>query len=178
MLKPPGFSPAQRRDLVPALRAGAASSEPLVLRFTERTRTLRGVVLGEGGAPLGGVSVNVVDPTLLDVTFTPLEGRLGGWERGAIADEGGRFELGGLAGRGYRLRVWRPGTGFVFVTELIAPKEQDVTVLVPRSAFHREVRGRVVTEGGAGPCSVLVALTYPIHVTRSGGGSCQHRDLQ
>lgn len=67
--------------------------------------------------------------------------------------------------------MWRPGTGFVFVTELIKPTEQDVTVLVPRGALHREVRGRVVTEGGAGSSSALVALTYPIHVTRSGGGS-------
>lgn len=72
----------QERGLVAAVSDDPTAGRSVTLQFTAETRTLRGVVLGPNGAPLAGANVNVFDPTLLDITFTPLEGRLGGWERG------------------------------------------------------------------------------------------------
>ncbi|MFN0006723.1 MAG: sigma-70 family RNA polymerase sigma factor [Planctomycetota bacterium] len=166
-----GFGPVQLRGLVAELRTDPRRGRNLELRFTDRTLTLRGVVLDAAGAPLAGVNVNVFDPVLLDITFTPLEGRLGGWERAVTTDPGGRFELGGLSPRDYRLRVWREDTSFLYVSEPFPAKSKNVTVQVPGSAFFASVRGRVTSVDGALPADLKCAVVYPIHITHGGGGS-------
>jgi hypothetical protein len=128
------------------------------------------VVQDSEGKPLEGVHINLFDPMLLDVTFTPVEGHIGGWDHAVVTNAEGRFVLAGLRPRPARLRLYRPDTSFLHITEPIPTDAGEAIVVVPREAFFAEVRGRVVGPTPL-PEGMLVAVTYPIHVTRRGDGS-------
>lgn len=164
-----GFAPLHRADFVDDVRRDPRRGQGLELCLCEPARALRGVVLDGDGRPLADVRVNLFDPTLLDFSFTPVEGRLGAWERGVATDAAGRFELGGLANRTYRLRVWRPDDGLLFVSEPITAGSSDLVVQVPTTALHATVRGTVTSDGPL-PKELAVAISYPIHVIQRGDG--------
>ncbi|MGE3172351.1 MAG: sigma-70 family RNA polymerase sigma factor [Planctomycetota bacterium] len=162
-------APLQLDSLCGAVRADPQRGQGLELRL-QRALRLRGVVVDAAQRPLPGLQVNLFDPTLLDVTFTPVEGAIGAWQRGVTTDAQGRFALTGLAPRAYRLRVWRPDQAFVFVSAPLTAGRDDVVVRVPKDAVHDTVRGTVRAADGDLPADLTVAVGYPIHVIKDGDG--------
>ena len=60
----------------------------------------------------------------------------------------GAFAIGGLVDRNYRLRFVNKNTLEIHVSEPIAAGTDDARIILPASALHDELRGRVVTRDG------------------------------
>lgn len=67
--------------------------------------------------------------------------------------------------------MWKPDTSLYFVSEPYSASDSQVVVQLSDDAFHKQVRGRIESADGALPKGLHVALVYPIHLTKGGGGS-------
>ncbi|MBL9075858.1 MAG: sigma-70 family RNA polymerase sigma factor [Planctomycetes bacterium] len=161
-----GFAALQQDDFGATLAAKPATGRNLLLVLRDRPRELRGVVFDANGAPRSGVWVGLVDPTLLDVSFAGVEGRLGGWDGGVRTAADGTFALGGLAERRYRLRAVDPDTGASATSAPLASGADGVVLRLPPT--RRGCSGRVTADGqplrGA-----TVEVGWCTHVTKGGG---------
>ncbi|MCB9877798.1 MAG: sigma-70 family RNA polymerase sigma factor [Planctomycetes bacterium] len=162
-----GFALLQRDRLGAQVLDDAAAARDLLLVLERTPRTLRGLVLGGDGLPHAGAMVGIVDPTLLDITFSPVEARVGGWQGGVATDSEGRFALPGLAERSYRIAALDPRTG-ARVDATWTPGIDDELVLRLPADVRRDVTGRVYRDGS--PLrDADVAVGFCTHVTRGGG---------
>jgi RNA polymerase sigma-70 factor (ECF subfamily) len=162
-----GFALLQRDQFGAVVDAADAATDDLLFVLDRAPATQRGIVLGSNGAPLPGAMVGLLDPTLLDITFTPLEGLGGGWERGVRAAADGSFALSGLAERPYRVVAIDPSTGARVVSAPHAPGSGDLVLRLPDD-LRRAVSGRVLRDG-APLAGASVEIGYVTHVTKGGG---------
>ncbi|MCR9247230.1 MAG: sigma-70 family RNA polymerase sigma factor [bacterium] len=147
----PGRLPAT----VPLLRdvSGAVRlPQPVTLRIEERSRSIRGRVRWEDGAPAAGVAVFATDPepagTVPATLF--LESYLA--PKGEVpfrvhTDEDGSFELPYLGARSYRVAALDPKTLVRVVSEPSLAGGGEIELVLDRSAAAL-VRGRIVTRDG------------------------------
>jgi RNA polymerase sigma factor (sigma-70 family) len=161
-----GYAPLQRDRLGADVGADTTAARDLLLVLNERPQRLRGLVLGSDGAPLAGALVGVVDPTLLDLSFTPVEARIGGWNGGVAAAGDGTFVLPGLGARRYRLRALDPATGASATSAPLRPGLDEVVLRLPTD-LRRGVRGRV--RSARSLVQATVEVGYCTHVTKGGG---------
>jgi hypothetical protein len=162
-----GYTPLQRVDMGAQTAAPAAATRDLLFVLERSERRQAGLVLGSDGQPLAGALVGLLDPTLLDVTFNPVEGHAGGFDRDVTTDAEGRFQLPGLLDRSYRWVAIDPRTGARVVSE---PQRPDAAQLVLRlpDDDRRQVPGRVRRDGVA-MAGARVELAFCTHVTKGGG---------
>lgn len=153
--------------------------DPAILRLGGATRSIRGVVLDPAGHALSGARVWLADPTPFGVVHgeplhvEPLskddDQRF--WSYVA-SDAEGRFEIGGLMAREYRLRVHDLVTLLETTSEPIAAGASDVVLRMPSNALHASLLGRVVGSDGSGIADVDVAVQRPaFEFTFADGGS-------
>lgn len=160
-------------------REGERWPEPAILRLGGATRSIRGMVLDPAGKALEGARVWLADPTPFGlvrgepVHVEPLskddDQRF--WSY-VVSDAEGRFEIGGLLAREYRLRVHDLRTLLETTSAPIAAGASDVVLRLPTDALHSRVLGRVVGHDGAGIADVDVAVQRPaFEFTFADGGS-------
>ena len=164
-----GHALFQLDDFGATLAKDAAQGRDLLCVLDRTLLQQRGLVLGSDGAPLAGARVGIVDPTLLDITFTSVEAMLGGFEGGVTSGPDGTFTLPGLADRSYRLRAIDPGTG---ANATSPPWQAGSGDLVLRLADHvrRGVRGVVRADGAPLPNATL-EIAFCTHITKGGGNA-------
>ncbi|MCU0862605.1 MAG: sigma-70 family RNA polymerase sigma factor [Planctomycetes bacterium] len=163
----PGFAPLQRDHFGAIATAADAGTQDLLFVLEANAAPLRGLVLGSDGAPLPGALVGLLDPTLLDITFTPVEGHGGGWNRGVQAGADGSFTLTGLAERPYRVVAIDPRNGARAVSAPHAPGSGDLVLRLPAD-LRTAVTGTVL-QSGAPAADASVEVGYVTHVTKGGG---------
>jgi hypothetical protein len=127
----------------------------LVLRGA--SGSIRGRVIDERGASSEGWLVDLADPTPSGTSDTSLEGALRGAPKfGVPVGEDGRFELGGLLDRSYRVRCWRPDSLVAIESEPVRPGETELVLRVPADAVAPRIAGRVVSIHGEPLANVTV----------------------
>lgn len=162
-----GYALLQRDELGRDLLATAANGRDLVLMLREKPLAIRGFVLGADGRPLTGARVGLVDPTLLDITFTGVESRIGGFDGGVQSGAEGAFEIGGLSARSYRLAAIDPNTSAVVWSEPLQAGSEGVMLRLPIDG-RTDVRVRVRSEGRA-VADARLQVQFVTHVTKGGG---------
>jgi len=152
----PGFLPARERLAELALAA------PVVLRLGARPESIAGRVLDPAGRPRHGVVVWTRDPTpfgrridsvaegtTMAWTQTAEDELAGGFgERGALSDERGEFELGGLLERAYELMAFDPVTAELSGPWTIQAGCRAVELVLAREEPRGRVAGRLVSLDG------------------------------
>ena len=160
-----------------ASSSGTAGVDPIELRLGEAPRTLHGVVVDREGRGLPGAEVWIDDPTLLSVDdgghgsarvsspvsyhaadssrsrFAVVESELHGrpdevWPR-VTTDADGRFELGGLCPREYRLVARDQDRWLVSRPVRVAPDNGGCRIVIDRDAVHPRIEGVVRAADGA-----------------------------
>jgi RNA polymerase sigma-70 factor (ECF subfamily) len=125
--------------------------EGVVLRLGGEALAITGTILDAEGRPCSGWKVDLEDGTPCGNYTVNLEaattGRMN--ERKAPeTDSAGRFRVGGLRNRPYRLRAWSERTCLVLVSDPLAAGSIDVEVRVPSDAIRSLLRGSVVSKRG------------------------------
>lgn len=162
-----GYALLQRDEFGRELLADAARGRDLVLMLRDRPKEIRGFVLGVDGRPLPSALVGLLDPTLLDISFTGVESRIGGFEGGVVSDAEGAFVIGGLAARSYRLACVDPRTGAQTWSAPIEAGSDGVVLRLPTDG-RTDVRVRVQKQGR--PVSdARLEVQFVTHVTKGGG---------
>jgi RNA polymerase sigma factor (sigma-70 family) len=167
-----GFAPLQRDGFGAIAMAADAGPQDLLFVLEPNAAALRGLVLGSDGAPLAKAMVGLLDPTLLDITFTPVEGHGGGWNRGVPTGADGSFTLTGVAERPYRVVAIDPATGARAVSDPHAPGSGNLVLRLPAD-LRASVTGRVL-QNGAAPAGASVEIGYVTHVSKGGGTMMEH----
>ena len=160
----PGYLPAVQE--APINADGAAPGWPalVVLRLTEPALSICGRVSDAQGEPLAGLLVYVPQTQLLArggfPQITVLESVLAGEPSpfGTItrSDASGRFELRGLLDRDYRVTVTDEVSLVNTTRPSVAAGTDDLEIVFDTGDVWREVRGVVLTEGGAPVAGVVV----------------------
>lgn len=166
-----GYQPALRPAFYAELERTHFRPEALRLELGPPALSIRGSVLDGAGQPLAGWKVALLDPTLLSRGRIPAESAERYCDesaRGVTTDAAGRFALGGLAARAYRLKAYEPKSVLNLASEPIAAGSVDVVLQLPADAIVPRVRGRVVARDGTPIHNAAVAITY---VTESVGFS-------
>lgn len=163
----PGFQPARLERVGSRFAEDPGAAARLVLQFPGEAQTLQGTVLTASGQPAAGIHLNALSPTALDVSFLPLEARVGNRGREVVTDANGHFELPGLMSRSYRLRLWRPERMPLGVTEALqpGPTEHIIRLEAPR----RQLRGRVRSPEGEPVAGAMVAIAFETYANGGGG---------
>ena len=164
-----GYALLQRDDFGATVAANAAAGADVLLVLDRTPLQQRGVVFGIDGAPLAGARVGLVDPTLLDITFTSVEAMLGGFEGGVTTAADGTFALPGLSDRSYRLRAIDPRTGANATSPPWRAGTGDV-VLRLADTVRTDVRGSV-REAGTPLANATVEISFCTHITKGGGNA-------
>lgn len=162
-----GHGFAQRDGLGAEVAASPNGVTDLWIVLAAPAPPLRGVVLGNGGQPVAGALVGMVDPTLLDITFTSVEGQAAGYDEGVATAPDGTFELAGLAARSYRVRAIDPATGNAATSPPHRPGHGDLVLRLPDTGAVA-VRG-IVQMNGAPLAGATIAIAQFTHVTKGGG---------
>jgi protocatechuate 3,4-dioxygenase beta subunit len=150
--------------------AADAWPEPLVLRLGEAPLVIDGRVVDAEGKPVAKAQVWTTDETHfgyieLDggestMRFgSTIEGILRGdpFEHRVRTNGAGRFELGGLVARDYRVHVLDPKT-MCATTVTFAGGARNVEIRMPKEDVHARVAGRVTSLSGEPIAGLLVHL--------------------
>ncbi len=140
----------------------------IVLTLGGAPLTIEGRVVDEDGKPRAQVILWVEDPTpfgilgedlyaKVEYLLTAKEGTSDGNWRTTASDEEGRFSLGGLVERDYRLQMKDLGTLEAHSAGPFAAGSRDVEVEFPRAELRR-IAGRVISAGGRPVAGVSLAL--------------------
>lgn len=148
----PGKRPV-RLAAVPGLEGRAKWPESALLELIEPDLALAGRVLDENGAPLANQSLWLLDGTVLARGEWPvlLESLVAGKDdarHGTKTDGEGRFRLGGLEARDYRLLVVAPDSGLVFEAGPFAAGSEALELARPVGSLWPLVRGTVLDPEG------------------------------
>jgi RNA polymerase sigma factor (sigma-70 family) len=156
-----GFLPAEIPCAADDVRAAGAWPDPLVLRLSSPSLSIRGYVVDADGEPVEHAAVWLLDRT----EFTWVSMQIGAADvtlnadvETLLADErfpvdvhtraDGGFELRGLLARSYRLRVLDRRTLRALVTEPIAAGSSDVEIRLPAVERIPRIAGRVLDRRG------------------------------
>ena len=144
---------------------------PLVIRLDRHARTLRGRVLDEQGRPLPNAWVDMIDGTpwgfvqRVDETLEPVslftwEALAAGrdWTQHVAVDAEGRFELGELAERTYRLVAFDERSLHSVLSEPIAAGTDDVDLVIDTASNRERIGGRVIDSSGAAVPGARITL--------------------
>ncbi|MCE9594599.1 MAG: hypothetical protein K8S98_10425 [Planctomycetes bacterium] len=141
-----GLELQTQRDLVGVRLVLAAASAPIRCRLID-----------ERGALTEGWLVDLADPTPSGTSDTSLEGAMRGVTKlGLPVGADGRFELGGLLERSYRVRCWRRDSLVAIESEPVRPGESELVLRVPADAVAPRIAGRVVSIHGEPLANVTV----------------------
>ncbi len=141
--------------------------EKLVLVLGGAPLSIAGTVTDAAGNPQPGWAVALQDPT--PKWELSLEEANAGVRQPVETDAAGRFALGGLFEREYRLRAWDPATHLVVISEPIPAGATDVRIVLPQDPFHSRVAGRVVDDRGLPIAGATITLArYGVMVNREG----------
>ncbi len=146
-------------DLAPKTIVRPATGWPteLEVELSREPLTIEGFVRDAEGHPRAGVEVDIADhcgraflPRARSGNFyaVPLEQLCLGARTASITDEHGRFMIGGLAARSYRLVVRDRGTLAIEVTDAIASGSANVALDLRTPRDRVSVAGRVVDDAG------------------------------
>lgn len=125
------------------------SRSDLVLQLGPPALTIEGQVLDAEGTPVGRCKVGVTDGTIYGTRGCFLEDAMDGRFMGFIETTGeGKFVLGGLMPRSYRLLAWQEGVGQLVYTDPIPAGTRGVVLRTGPEDFVPEVQGRLVTRRG------------------------------
>lgn len=141
------------------LRHGTEKTLLVTLTLGDTPRAMAGRVVDEDQKPVAGLVVVVKDVLYLDFYQTAEDLALGRKSKldyaagnpmkiDARTDSNGRFEVGGLGPKKYRLHVFDPETLVAIHTEAVAAGTQDLVVVFPRTAIFKELRGVVRSSAG------------------------------
>lgn len=125
---------------------------------------ITGRAVDANGAALTGWLVSLEDAIPYPQMGVPVEFIANGvfgegsWPR---THDDGRFTIGGLASRTYRLRFADTATGLVHLTDSIAAGTSDFEVRLGPDPWHERVRGRVLSSSGSPVADVQVSVLYP-----------------
>lgn len=151
---------AMRRGWQPVSIEGVEPSRgELEVVFAAKALTIDGRVCNASGESMPGLRVELADPVRgpgygsAERECSELEPAL------ATTDAEGRFAIGGLAERSYRLLVFDPASALAFESGPIAAGSRGVVVTAPADALVAELRGLVVDRRGA-PVAGAVAHVY------------------
>ncbi len=158
--------------LLPARTSGDVNEDGSVrwpsfvrLVLAGETLALAGQVVDEHGAPLAGQEIWLEDPGIAYVQgqgfALVLETILAGkpeMRHGTKTDAQGRFELGGLEERDYRIRVIDPATALVDVHGPFAAGTRDLSIARPAGALWPRLRGRLRSRNGTPLAGLRVSI--------------------
>lgn len=174
-----GSAPARVADfgarVAAALDSGALrlALEDLVLDGP--ALSISGRVVDARGDALEGWLVYLLDGSRLDAPggYPPLglESLVAGREFEVATDALGRFELGGLGRRSYRVEARDPASGLAVDSKLVPAGTSELVLRVPEGALRR-VRGVVRTLQGEPAADVLVQAAVPLLDAGIGAGKC------
>lgn len=151
---------AMRRGWQPVSIEGVEPSRgELEVVFAAKALAIDGMVCNANGEPLPGLRVELADP-VRGPAYGSAEGECSELAPAlATTDAEGRFAIGGLADRSYRLLVFAPEAALAFESGPIAAGSRGVVVTAPADALVAELRGVVVDRRGA-PVVGAVAHVY------------------
>lgn len=162
----PGVQAAVLEDFGARL-ADPAAREGIVLQLGPPTLAISGRVVTEHGAPLAGFEVLLLDPTSLRWTSLTVEaascveapaGMLAGRTR---TDAAGRFDLGGLRERAYRVRAVSLDQLVAVDSRPTAAGATGLELVVPDDAWRLDVRGRLVSRRGEALAGATIRVEFP-----------------
>jgi len=151
------------------VREDPAGLEGLVLRMGGAALAITGRVLDAEGKPCRGWWIDVADGTPAGTSSLSVERESAGGARQLETDADGRFRLGGLRERTYRVRAFDPSRCLFVVSEPTAAGTEDLVLREPRDAFLPLLRGRVVSQRGRPIAGAVVRLMFTAQVLPSGG---------
>ena len=162
-----GYRPAVVDDFGRRVARSREGHEDRTLVLGPPPLAIAGRVLDAAGEPQEGWCVALEDPT--PKWELCVEEAVSGVRHPVVTDAEGRFAIGGLFERPYRLRVWHPETHLVVVSEPYPAGTREAAVHLPAGGFHERVTGRVVGLDGASVAGASVALCYEgVRVNRAG----------
>ena len=192
----PGCLPGRQRAHVTA--EGAVWPSLVVLRLGGPPARIRGRVVDEQARPVAGARVWLVDPTLFGLDRgqpTQIENLLAGMPskedlepaaRGkqptslwtwTTTDAQGRFTLGGLLERRYRLRAMDMETTLFADAGPFPAGGAEVELVLPVRAGTRPMRGRVLAGNGRGVPGAEVLVVCRAFTTEYGEGTTTSWDV-
>lgn len=146
----------------------------IVLRLGGESLTITGRILDLEGEPCRGWKVDLDDGTPCGTYSVNLEAATSGRlddSKAAETDAEGRFEVGGLRDRSYRIHAWNPGNCLVLVGDSVAAGSRDVEIRMPPDAVRPTVRGTIVSKRGHPVPGVEVAVACVTNRSPGGGFS-------
>lgn len=175
----PGVEPAILEGLEARLREDPLAGRDLVLRTGAPTRSLRGRVVDEAGAPVEGARVRLVGGTPYNDLATTIEDDLAGVipSEGVRTDAQGRFEYPGLFGESYGLRVLDEETFQVAEAHDLRPGAGEVRLVLDGSEVIPRVAGRVVDRRGRPVPGIQLCLQFTEFEWASGGSTFRLHEL-
>lgn len=162
--KEPTVLVATRRGFLPAVREGVGQDTPvpLVVELGAAALAITGQLVDAAGRPVSGWLVTLADPEI-NAAYALLE-RLsapGGTDLpfGAFArtDADGRFLVGGLLDRSYRLRAFDDKTALAIESEPVRAGSA-VTLRIPADACVDELQGVVADRQGRGIAGASISV--------------------
>ncbi|MBI5433035.1 MAG: carboxypeptidase regulatory-like domain-containing protein [Planctomycetes bacterium] len=157
-----GFQPAVEPGVAAWLALAPEQRAPLRLVLGPAALTITGRVRDASGAAAANWHVDLLDGTELSTDRVPPEfaEAVAGGERAVRArtDSAGRFELGGLVEREYRVLVWDERTLQRFESAPIGAGARDVELVAPADGVWPKLAGTVVGFDGRPIAGLEVAL--------------------
>ncbi|TAJ24478.1 MAG: carboxypeptidase regulatory-like domain-containing protein [Planctomycetota bacterium] len=164
-----GYQAALRPNFYAELEQSRFQPAPLRLVLGPPALWIRGSALDAEGHPLVGWKVALIDATLITRGAIPIrsaERLCDESARGVTTDSAGRFAIGGLAARAYRLKAYEPKSVLNLASDPIEAGSVDVVLQLAADALVPRVSGLVVARDGTPIRNATVAITY---VTESAG---------
>jgi len=155
----PGFQPAIIENFG---HSAMSSMSDLVLQLGPPALTISGRVLMEDGTPASRCQLGIADGMLYGSSGCYLENVVDGRRMNLVeSDESGRFVVGGLRPRSYRLFALDEELGQLAYSEPIRAGTADVVLRSRAQDFFDQVRGRIVTRRGDGVSRARVLIIMP-----------------
>lgn len=139
--------------------------EGVEIRLRGPALSITGHALRADGSALAGWWFSLEDTIRYPTMGMPIEFAamgLFGNDQQPKTDANGRFEIGGLADKPYRVQLIDRQSGLALVSDPIAAGARDVEIRLPADAWRERIRGRVISTLGAPVEDVEVGVMYPI----------------
>jgi len=163
-----GHSAARIESFGLALRTERESASEVVLRLGPAALEIAGRVLDAEGLPAVGWWIDLADGTPSGTGARMLE--FDAMERTGVltTDAEGRFRIGGLSARSYRVRAHDSSRCLFLVSEPTEAGSEELELRVPRDAVRPVLRGRVLSERGRPISGAVVRFGFVDHVLPNG----------
>lgn len=160
-------------------RERMSSQSEILLRLGPPALSIEGRVLLPDGSSPGRCRVQLIDGTQQGSNSCTIEDVCAGhYQSGVESDEAGRFVLGGLRSREYRLLAHSTTQGQIALSAPIAAGTKDVLLQDPPSAFFPRLAGRLVTRHGVPLADADVYLSIPTFLGHGSTESASHGRVQ